>query len=156
MDDLTFDLLGKIKQACDLLDEVEDYVKDLDDRHSNCDMKLSDMYHLIETSDVDNWSKSELRNVTREIKSICEVRRKVKINIALRRVYQDNVGKLNNSANRAMLLEKLYKSDKQYNSDYVYRVYKEDEISKLVVTKPVPEHEEKTDDFQEEIIDDLE
>ena len=67
MDDMTFDMVGKITEACKLLNEVEEYVKDLDDRHSICDMKLSDMWHLIENNDVEEWSKGELRNVTKEI-----------------------------------------------------------------------------------------
>jgi inhibitor of KinA sporulation pathway (predicted exonuclease) len=135
MDDMTFDMVGKISEACKLLNEVEEYVKDLDDRHSICDMKLSDMWHLIENNDVEEWSKGELRNVAKEIKSVCEVRRKVKVNIGLRKIYQDNIGKLNNQVNRAMLLEKLNKAQKSYNSDYTYRVYKEEEINKLVELK---------------------
>jgi hypothetical protein len=135
MDDMTFDMVGKITEACKLLNEVEEYVKDLDDRHSICDMKLSDMWHLIENNDVEEWSKGELRNVAKEIKSVCEVRRKVKVNIGLRKIYQDNIGKLNNQVNRAMLLEKLNKAQKSYNSDYTYRVYKEEEINKLVELK---------------------
>jgi hypothetical protein len=132
-------IVEKITQACKLLNEVDEYVKDLDDRHSVCDLKLSDMYHLIENNDVDEWSKSELRNVTREIKSICEVRRQVKMDIGLRKIYQDNIGKLNNQQNRAMLLEKLNKVYKGHlESDYAYRVYKEDEINKLVAPKEEP------------------
>lgn len=149
MDDMTFDMVGKITEACKLLDEVEEYVKDLDDRHSICDMKLSDMWHLIENNNVEEWSKGELRNVTREIKSVCEVRRKVKVNIGLRKIYQDNIGKLNNQVNRAMLLEKLNKAQKSYNSDYTYRVYKEDELNKLVAPK------EEAPDFIEKIQEDF-
>ena len=151
MDDMMFDMVGKITEACKLLNEVDEYVKDLDDRHSICDMKLSDMWHLIENNNVEEWSKGELRNVTREIKSVCEVRRKVKVNIGLRKIYQDNIGKLNNQANRAMLLEKLNKAHKSYNSDYTYRVYKEEEINKLVEPKKEPSDEL----VPEEIGDDL-
>jgi hypothetical protein len=139
MDNTTFDMVGKITEACKLLNEVDEYVKDLDDRHSLCDLKLSDMYHLIENNDVEQWSKGELRNVTREIKSVCEVRRRVKVEVGLRKIYQDNIGKLNNQANRAILLERLNKGAKSYNSDYSYRVYQQDELDKLVA--PKEEHE---------------
>ena len=136
-----FDMVGKIIQACKLLNEVEEYIKDLDDKHSICDMKLSDMYHLIENNDVENWSKGELRNVAKEIKSICEIRRRVKVEVGLRKIYQDNIGKLNNASNRAMLLEKINKAAKAYNGDYTYRVYKQEEIDKLVSPKEDPEFE---------------
>lgn len=136
-----FDMVGKITQACLLLNEVEEYIKDLDDKHSICDMKLSDMYHLIENNDVENWSKGELRNVAKEIKSICEIRRRVKVEVGLRKIYQDNIGKLNNASNRAMLLEKINKAAKAYNGDYTYRVYKQEEIDKLVSPKEDPEFE---------------
>lgn len=138
MDNITFDMVGKIREACRLLDEVEEYVKDLDDRHSLCDLKLSDMYHLIENNNVDEWSKSELKNVTKEIKNICEIRRKVKVDVGLRKIYQDNIAKLNKAENRAMLLEKLNHGAKSYNTDYSYRVYKQDDLDKLVTPKEEP------------------
>lgn len=134
-------IVEKITQACKLLDEVDEYVRDLDDRHSMCDLRLSDMYHLIENNDVDEWSKGELRNVTKEIKSVCEIRRKVKVDIGLRKIYWDNIGKLNNKVNRAMLLEKLNKGIKSYNNDYSYRVYKQEELDKMVAPKEEPEFE---------------
>ena len=138
MDNITFDMVGKITEACRLLDEVEEYVKDLDDRHSLCDLKLSVMYHLIENNNVDEWSKSELKNVTKEIKNICEIRRKVKVDVGLRKIYQDNIAKLNKAENRAKLLEKLKHGAKSYNTDYSYRVYKQDDLDKLVTPKEEP------------------
>lgn len=156
MDNIDFDMVGKITEACRLLDEVEEYVKDLDERHSICDMKLSDMWHLIENNDIEQWSKGELRNVTREIKSVCEVRRRVKVDVGLRKIYQDNIGKLNNQANRAMLLEKLYKASKCYNGDYSYRVYKEDELNKLVAPKEEPEFEVEPKIIEPFVVNDLE
>lgn len=138
------DIVANITEACRLLDEVEEFVKDLDDKHSMCDLRLSDMYHLIENNEVTEWSKGELRNVVEEIKTICEVRRRVKVDIGLRKIYQDNIGKLNRTENRAQLLEKLKHGAKSYNSDYSYRVYKEDELNKLVAPKgepPEPEFE---------------
>ena len=156
MDNTTFDMVSKITEACKLLDEVEEYVKDLDDRHSLCDLKLSDMYHLIENNNVDEWSKSELRNVAKEIKSVCEIRRRVKVDVGLRKIYQDNIGKLNNSVNRAMLLERLNKGAKSYNSDYSYRVYKEDELNKLVAPKEEPECDVEPKIIEPFVVNDLE
>lgn len=133
------DIVANITEACRLLDEVEEFVKDLDDKHSMCDLRLSDMYHLIENNEVTEWSKGELRNVVEEIKTICEVRRRVKVDIGLRKIYQDNIAKLNKAENRAILLEKLNYGAKSYNTDYSYRVYKEEELNKLVAPKEEPE-----------------
>ena len=138
------DIVANITEACRLLDEVEEFVKDLDDKHSMCDLRLSDMYHLIENNEVTEWSKGELRNVVEEIKAICEVRRRVKVDIGLRKIYQDNIAKLNRTENRAILLEKLNHGARSYNNDYSYRVYKEEELNKLVAPKgelPEPEFE---------------
>ena len=129
------DIVANITEACRLLDEVEEFVKDLDDKHSMCDLRLSDMYHLIENNEVTEWSKGELRNVVEEIKAICEVRRRVKVDIGLRKIYQDNIAKLNKAENRAILLEKLNHGARSYNTDYSYRVYKEEELHKLVAPK---------------------
>lgn len=133
------DIVANITEACRLLDEVEEFVKDLDDKHSMCDLRLSDMYHLIENNEVAEWSKGELRNVVEEIKAICEVRRRVKVDIGLRKIYQDNIAKLNRTENRAILLEKLNHGARSYNNDYSYRVYKEEELNKLVAPKEEPE-----------------
>lgn len=133
------DIVANITEACRLLDEVEEFVKDLDDKHSMCDLRLSDMYHLIENNEVTEWSKGELRNVVEEIKAICEVRRRVKVDIGLRKIYQDNIAKLNKAENRAILLEKLNHGARSYNTDYSYRVYKEEELNKLVAPKEEPE-----------------
>lgn len=133
------DIVANITEACRLLDEVEEFVKDLDDKHSMCDLRLSDMYHLIENNEVTEWSKGELRNVVEEIKAICEVRRRVKVDIGLRKIYQDNIAKLNRTENRAILLEKLNHGARSYNNDYSYRVYKEEELNKLVAPKEEPE-----------------
>ena len=73
------------------------------------------------------------------------------MNIGLRKIYQDNIGKLNNQVNRAMLLEKLNKAQKSYNSDYTYRVYKEEEINKLVE----PKKESEDAPISENVGDDL-
>ena len=135
------DIVANITEACRLLDEVEEFVKDLDDKHSMCDLRLSDMYHLIENNEVTEWSKGELRNVVEEIKAICEVRRRVKVDIGLRKIYQDNIAKLNKAENRAILLEKLNHGAKSYNTDYSYRVYKEEELNKLVAPKEESEFE---------------
>ena len=135
------DIVANITEACRLLDEVEEFVKDLDDKHSMCDLRLSDMYHLIENNEVTEWSKGELRNVVEEIKTICEVRRRVKVDIGLRKIYQDNIAKLNKAENRAILLEKLNHGAKSYNTDYSYRVYKEEELNKLVASKEESEFE---------------
>lgn len=56
-----FNIVDKITQAYKLLNEVDDYVKDLDDILSLYDSKLSDMYNLIENNNIDEWSKSELK-----------------------------------------------------------------------------------------------
>lgn len=138
------DIVANITEACRLLDEVEEFVKDLDDRHSMCDLRLSDMYHLIENNEVTEWSKGELRNVVEEIKAICEIRRRVKVDIGLRKIYQDNIAKLNKAENRAILLEKLNHGARSYNTDYSYRVYKEEELNKLVAPKEEPEFDTET------------
>ena len=150
------DIVANITEACRLLDEVEEFVKDLDDKHSMCDLRLSDMYHLIENNEVTEWSKGELRNVVEEIKAICEVRRRVKVDIGLRKIYQDNIGKLNKAENRAILLEKLNHGARSYNTDYSYRVYKEEELNKLVAPKEEPEFEIEPEIIEPFIESDLE
>ena len=150
------DIVANITEACRLLDEVEEFVKDLDDKHSMCDLRLSDMYHLIENNEVTEWSKGELRNVVEEIKAICEVRRRVKVDIGLRKIYQDNIAKLNKAENRAILLEKLNHGARSYNTDYSYRVYKEEELNKLVAPKEEPEFEIEPEIIEPFIESDLE
>ena len=121
-----------------------------------CDLRLSDMYHLIENNEVTEWSKGELRNVVEEIKAICEVRRRVKVDIGLRKIYQDNIAKLNRTENRAILLEKLNHGARSYNNDYSYRVYKEEELNKLVAPKEEPEFDTEAKIIEPFVESDLE
>lgn len=142
-------VIEKITQACVILNEVEEYMSGLNEKQSETDLRLSDLYHLIENGDTEIWGETDLRNIANEIKKICTTRRKVKIDLSLMRVYQDNIGKLNNKDNRAMMLEKLNKTNKNANEEYRYRIYTEDELNTLVPTNV-------EDKIEEKMVDDLE
>ena len=128
------DVIENIKQACELLNTVDEYLETLPNKHSICDSSRHDLMHTIENKPEDIWNYDNMHNVFDEIRRISIERRKVKIDLNLTKVYQDNIGKLNNPSNRAMLLEKLYKTYKNCNEEYKYRVYSEDQINTLLGT----------------------
>lgn len=139
------DVIEKIKQACELLNEVDTYLETLPNKHSIGDSSRQDLFHTIENQPRDIWNYDNMCNVFDEIRRVSIERRKVKIDLSLTKVYQDNIGKLNSPQNRAMLLEKLYKTYKNCNEEYKYRVYSEEDINKLlgnvyVVTESMDEN----------------
>ena len=142
------DVIEKITQACKLLNDVDEYLETLPNQQSLSDLCRSDLLHTIENEPEDNWNLINMTNVISEIRRVSKDRRKVKIDMALSKVYQDNIGKLNNIKNREMLLEKLNKAYKSNNGDYTYCVYTKDEIDRLLCISTAPEQLDNINDLE--------
>lgn len=126
------DTLELLNKTCEYLNEIDNYFKTLDDELSICDSKLSDIYHFIENNDL---TPTQSKKIVTEIKNVCLKRRKIKKDINLRKIYQDNQDKIKNKDNRSILLEKLYKQNKDIT--YKNRVYEENEINNIIGLKIV-------------------
>jgi len=68
----------------------------------------------------------------KEIKRIRQERRKIKNDMEISKVYKDNINKLINVDSRNILMTKVYKAEKQLESEYQNRVYTKEEIENIL------------------------
>lgn len=123
------DVLKELTEAIKILNNVEEYKNNLIDRLSEQDKRLSDLYHLIESSKL---STGQCYRVIKEIKTQRVIRRKIKNDISLFNTYDKHINKLLNENNRNMLLAELYKVDKRLQAEYKNRLYTEEEINEIL------------------------
>lgn len=142
----TIDIVKTVTEICKKLDDLDDYIDSLPTLHSEMDMRMSDLYHPIESEEL---TVTQAKRFTDEIQSVCNNRRVIKTDTSIAKVFKDNEGKLLQKGNRQILLSRLFALAKQKEqTDYSYRVYTEEEINKLLgvrKTKGVKKDEEETE-----------
>lgn len=128
----TIDVIDKITYIVKELDELDEYKNSLSEAQSNVDCKLSDLLHYIENN---NLNAPQSCKIVKEIKKQREMRRQVKQDIELFRIYNLNVNKLTNEGNRKLLLAEINKANKKLQTTYHNRVYTEEELKELLGVK---------------------
>lgn len=130
------EILENIKQAINLLKEIEEYNAQLsgeDGLISTCDKKIDYWEHYLEFNDL---KTAEVYRIAKEIKNQRIQRRKYKNDAELIKVYKDNEQKMQNAGNREILLVQVCKTDtKQKNAKYSYSAYTEEEKNKILGIK---------------------
>lgn len=130
------DVLENIKQAIDLLKEVELYNNELVGENgliSTCDKRIDFWEHYLE---LETLKVTQVYNICREIKKQRNLRRQYKNEAELIKLYKDNEAKMQHVDNRAILLTQLYKTDtKQKNAKYSYSAYTEEERNEILGIK---------------------
>ena len=130
------DVLGNIKQAIDLLKEVELYNNELVGENgliSTCDKRIDFWEHYLE---LETLKVTQVYNICREIKKQRNLRRQYKNEAELIKLFKDNEAKMQHVDNRAILLTQLYKTDtKQKNAKYSYSAYTEEEKNRILGIK---------------------
>ena len=126
-------VLNNIQQAVDLLKEIEDYNQELTGENgliSSCDKKIDYWEHYLEFEPL---RVTEVYRITREIKNQRTLRRKYKNDAELIKVFKDNEAKMQNAANRDILLVQVHKTDtKQKNAKYNYSAYTDEERDRIL------------------------
>lgn len=132
----TIDIVKTVTDICKKLDDLDDYIDSLPNLHSEMDMRMSDLYHPIESEAL---TVTQAKRFTDEIQSVCNNRRLIKNDTAIAKVFKDNESKLLQKGNRQLLLSRLFTLEKnKEKTDYSYRVYTEDEINKLLGVRKTP------------------
>lgn len=123
-------ILDKVIEANKILDEIDEYDKQLSDLLSTVDSKLCDLYHTIENNKL---KTNQCYRIVQEIHKLRLERRKIKNDMGLMAVYNNNRNKLVNYDFRKILLNNLGKENKKLlNSNYNNRKYSEEEIKDLI------------------------
>lgn len=122
-------ILEKIKLVFATLDEIDDYVNELNDKLSKLDLMQQDILHLIETENLD---AKRCCRVIKELKKIRINRRNIKNNIEISNKYNEQRERISRKDNRKFLLVELFKREKIINKKYNYRVYTQEEINNIL------------------------
>ena len=123
------DIVNELKIVTEKLDMIDKYFDSMGELESNIDMKLSDLYHYIENNSL---KTNECYRMIKEIKKQREIRRNLKEDYVLLSTYKNNHQRLNNEANRKMLMVAMYKAKKDLTKKYKNRVYTEEEIKDIL------------------------
>lgn len=125
-------IVNDVKQAVDILNNIDTYADGLNSQLSECDTKLCDLRHILEE---EKLSASQCCNFVKEMKKICLERRKVKQDMELSRLFQLQSMKLNNLPNRKILLGELGKKQHHLETKYKYRIYTEEDLINLGIIR---------------------
>ena len=122
-------MIEKITNIVKELDELDDMINSLVNELSYQDSRICDLEHFIENNPIN--SKSAYRLV-KELKVATMIRREVKENMEIGRVFNTHKNKLLQKDNRKMLLTELHKCESKLQKDYKNRVYKVEEMNYLL------------------------
>lgn len=119
------DVIEKIKNICDLLDELDEYFDNIPNKQSENDQAISDLYHYIENNRVS--TKGSYR-IVKELKEHLAIRRILKEDHEFSRTFNSHKTKLYTSDNRKFLIAELKKTEKRLTAPYSYRIYESEEF----------------------------
>lgn len=123
------DIMKKLNEAIDTLDDIDVYGNSLSERLSILDTKQQDLLHYIENNKINMlWCYRMIR----EIKSIREERRKVKNDMELFYRFNELKNRITSKDNRRFVLTELHKKEKQLDSIYKNRQYTDEELLSLL------------------------
>lgn len=123
------EIIDRLKDAITVLDEIDTYSDNLTNQQSEIDSKLSDLYHYIEKN---NLNAPQACKMIKEIQKQRKIRRKIKEDIELSKVYKNNINRLNTVDNRKFVLAEIHKANNKLNTTYRNRVYTEEELKELL------------------------
>lgn len=117
---IDIDVINEVKMITQSLNKLDEYFDSLSDLQREIDYKLSDLYHYIENNQL---RTNECYRIIKEIKKQREIRRRLKNDYELLKIYKNNYSRFNNENNRKMLLADINKTNKELNKSYKNRIY---------------------------------
>jgi hypothetical protein len=118
--------IEEVINAIDILNKFEDRKNILISNLSDLDLEEQDLLHYIET---EKFNAVEGYKLSKKIKEIRLERRKVKNELSLVNLFQQNANKLINVDNRRFLMTTLGKENKKLiSAKYVYKKIEKEQI----------------------------
>lgn len=125
-------MIDEMIDAIKILNAIDDTIDSLPKQQSECDSKLSDLYHILENNKLD---AIQCCAFVKEMQKVCLERRKVKDNIEIGKVIKNNSAKLNSKDNRQFLINELRIRQKRLETEYRNRIYTEKDLVDLKIKK---------------------
>ena len=122
-------IVEEVKEVISKLNEIDSYNSSLPQQLSIIDKKQQDILHLIESQKI---SAFEAYRIIKELRQVRFERRKIKNDMELLRVYDENKNKLSSNENRQFLLHEVCKKEKNLNTEYKYQEYTKEELESII------------------------
>lgn len=122
-------LIRKVNDIVKAMDEIDELVKTLSERRSNIDLELSDLLHIIENNDLDEFAS---HNVTKRIHDLRKKRRSVSNEQALLELWKQQRKDLLYSSSRAQLGKLFLDKINALEMPYKNRVLSDENIDSLL------------------------
>ena len=122
-------IVEEIKEISDKLDEIDNYNSGLGQQLSSIDKKQQDILHYVETKKLSAFGCYRL---FKELKNVRLIRRKIKNDMELSKIYLEQRNKLLSTDNRKFLIQTLYKKEKSLDSEYKMQEYNEEELEAII------------------------
>ena len=122
-------IVEEIKEISDKLDEIDNYNSGLGQQLSIIDKKQQDILHYVENNKLSAFGCYRL---FKELKKVRLIRRKIKNDMELSKIYLEQKNKLLSTENRKFLLQTLYKKENSLDSEYKMQEYKEEELEAII------------------------
>lgn len=123
-------VIDNLIQAISILNNMDQYLESLNDGLSECDSLISDYEHFIENTPIE---QIDLKKLYTSMQEAFNKRRIIKDNITLRDNYKNLNGRLNNSANREILLQQMKNAQSKLGTKYHNRILKQEQINNLII-----------------------
>lgn len=123
-------VIDNLIQAISILNNMDTYLESLNDGLSECDSLISDYEHFIENTPIE---QIDLKKLYTSMQEVFNKRRIIKDNITLRDNYKNLNSRLNNSANREILLQQMKNVQSKLGVKYHNRILTQDEIKQLFI-----------------------
>ena len=122
-------IVEEVKEIISKLNAIDSYNSSLSQQLSIIDKKQQDILHLIESQKI---SAFEAYRIIKELRQVRFERRKIKNDMELLRVYDENKNKLSSNENRQFLLHEVCKKEKNLNTEYKYQQYTKEELESII------------------------
>lgn len=122
-------IVEEVKEIISKLNAIDSYNSSLPRQLSIIDKKQQDILHLIESQKI---SAFEAYRIIKELRKVRIERRKIKNDMELLRVYDENKNKLSSNENRQFLLHEVCKKEKNLNTEYKYQEYTKEELESII------------------------
>lgn len=123
------DVIKQLHQIIESLDEIDEYYESLTGKLSEVDQKTQDLLHYIEYNKISIlWAYKYIVL----LKRLRVERRKIKNDMTILGKYSEQKNKLLSSTNRKFLMSEIHKTEKQLDTPYKNRQYKDGEIEEIL------------------------
>ena len=120
---------SKIIEATKLIDEIDELIATQSEANQKIDQEIGDWLHYIENNDI---SEKESVNIVAKLKELRIIRRSLRKEYEIEKVYKDNASKMMGNNTRGLLLSAINSMVKQLDSEYKNRVLSEEKIEEVL------------------------